>query len=72
MKRTRQRSMANAVEFLKLNGGDPDRWAMLERARRRKPPKEQRDIERLAAETMRYLDRTRSTTVVDTFGPPRP
>ncbi len=64
--------MANAVEFLKLNGGDPDRWATRDRGGRRRATKEQRDFDRLAAETMRYLDRTRSTPVVDTFGPPRP
>ena len=73
MNRTRQRSMANAVEFLKANGGDPTRWAKLDRAvRRRGKTRQERDIERLAAETQRHLDRTREAPVVDTFGPRLP
>lgn len=73
MNRTRQRSMATAVEFLKANGGDPTRWGKLDRVvRRRSQTKQERDIERLAADTVRHLDRTRDAPVIDTFGPRRP
>lgn len=73
MKRTRQRSMAAAVEFLKAHGGDPTGWtARPAVVGRRSTSRLPREIEALAAEATRSLARTRDADVVDTFGPQRP
>lgn len=68
MTRKTQRSMATAVQFLKVHGADPAGWD--EQARRQRTARRARlapEIEELAAETTQALARTREADVVDTF-----